>query len=179
MFNLFFLWSGALARAFRSRRHLVLENLALRQQLTVLKRRHPRPMLSRFDKLFWVMAHRIWSAWKETLIVVTPETVARWHRSGFRFYWRLISWTRKPAGRRRLSKEVRDLIFRMVAENSTWERRGYTENSSCSVLISPRERSPGGCAAHPEIPNEPSDGWHSCGITGEPSPRWASSPCRR
>jgi len=120
MLNLLFLWSGALARAFRSRRHLVLENLALRQQLTVLKRRHPRPMLSRFDKLFWVIAHRFWSAWKETLIVVTPETVVRWHRAGFRFYWRLISRTRKPAGRRWLSEEVRDLIFRMVAENPTW-----------------------------------------------------------
>src|SRR5579859_6434553 len=49
MFNLLFLWSGALACAFRSRRHLVLENLALRQQLTVLKRRRPRPRLDLFD----------------------------------------------------------------------------------------------------------------------------------
>jgi transposase InsO family protein len=120
MFNLFFLWAGALAHAFRSRRHLILENLALRQQLSVLKRRHPRPMLSRFDKLFWIMAHQFWSAWKEALFVVTPETVVRWHRAGFRFYWRMISRGRKPAGRRRVSKEVQDLIFRMVAENPTW-----------------------------------------------------------
>ena len=84
MFNLLFLWFGA--RAFRSRRHLVLENLALRQQLTVLKRRRPRPILGLVDKLFWVVARRVWSGWKQSLIVVTPETVVRWHRAGFRLY---------------------------------------------------------------------------------------------
>jgi putative transposase len=120
MFNLLFLWVGALARTFHSRRHLILENLALRQQVTVLKRRHPRPRLALGDKLFWVMAHRFGSAWKEALIVVTPETVVRWHRAGFRFYWRLISRVRKPAGRKRVLKEVRDLIFQMFAENPTW-----------------------------------------------------------
>lgn len=90
MFNLLLLSLETFVRVFRSRRSLVLENLALRQQLTVLKRRRPRPMLGRLDKLFWVIAHRLWSAWKEALIVVTPETVVRWHRAGFRFYWRLI-----------------------------------------------------------------------------------------
>ena len=113
------LW-GVLVRLFRGRGKLVLENLALRQQLTVLKRRHPRPRLDLFDKLFWVIAKQFWSTWKEALIVVTPETVVRWHRAGFRFYWRLISRVRKPAGRRRISKEVRDLIYRMVAENPSW-----------------------------------------------------------
>jgi putative transposase len=120
MDNVFLLWFGVLLRLFRSRRRLVLENLALRQQLAVLKRRHPRPRLEWFDKLFWVIAHRFWSTWKQTLIVVTPETVVRWHRAGFRFYWRWISQVQKPPGRRRVSKEVRDLIFRMVAENPTW-----------------------------------------------------------
>jgi putative transposase len=120
MDNLFLLWFGVLIRLFSSRGKLVLENLALRQQLAVLKRRHPRPQLDLFDKLFWVTAHRFWSVWKEALIVVTPETVVRWHRAGFRFYWRLISRVRKPAGRRRVSREVRDLIFRMVVENPTW-----------------------------------------------------------
>jgi putative transposase len=120
MDNLFLLWFGVLVHLFRSRGKLVLENLALRQQLTVLKRRHPRPRLGLFDKLFWVIAHQFCSTWKEALIVVAPETVVRWHRAGFRFYWRLISRVRKPAGRRRVSKQVRDLIFRMVAENPSW-----------------------------------------------------------
>jgi hypothetical protein len=59
-------------------------------------------------------------------------------------YWRLISRVRMQVGRRPTPKDVRELIFQMVAENPTWERRGYTGNSSCSVLISPRERSPVG-----------------------------------
>src|SRR6202162_167647 len=120
MFNLLFLLFGALAGMFRSRRHLVLENLALRQQLTVLKRRRPRPILGLFDKLFWVVARRIWSGWKQNLIIVTPETVVRWHRAGFRLYWKMISKVRTQAGREQAPKEVRELIFRMVAENQTW-----------------------------------------------------------
>jgi hypothetical protein len=51
---------------------------------------------------------------------VTPETVVRWHRAGFQSYWRWISRARQYVGRKRISKEVCDLIFRMVAENSTW-----------------------------------------------------------
>jgi len=92
----------------------------LRQQLTVLKRRRPRPALNLFDKLFWVAVSRLWSQWKQSIIVVTPETVVGWHRAGFRMYWRLISRVRGPVGRRPTPKEVRELIFRMVVENPTW-----------------------------------------------------------
>ena len=111
---------GAILRLFRARRSLLLENLALRQQLAALKRRHPRPRLAAFDKVFWVLARKFWSGWKQALIVVSPETVVRWHRSGFALYWRAISKAHRVVGRRRISKEVRDLIFRMVAENPTW-----------------------------------------------------------
>ena len=55
---------GAILRLFRTRRSLLLENLALRQQLAVLKRKHPRPKLAAFDKLFWTAASRSWSQWK-------------------------------------------------------------------------------------------------------------------
>jgi transposase InsO family protein len=120
MLSLFSLWFGALVRLFRHRGSVVLENLVLRQQLTVLKRRDPRPSLSLLDKLFWVAVRRFWSQWKQALIVVSPETVVRWHRTGFRLYWRLISKVRKPNGRRQTPKEVRGLIFRMVRENPTW-----------------------------------------------------------
>jgi putative transposase len=120
MFSLLLLWIGALVRLLRSRRNLALENLVLRQQLAVLKRRHPRPRLALVDKLFWVAASRFWSGWKEALIIVTPETVVRWHRAGFRMYWRLISRVRTQIGRKRTPKEVRELILRMVAENPTW-----------------------------------------------------------
>jgi putative transposase len=120
MYNLFLLWFGVLIRLFRSRGNLALENRALRQQLAVLKRRHPRPRLDAFDKLFWVLVRRFWSGWKQSLVVVTPETVVRWHRAGFRLYWRLISRVRAQVGRRPTPKEVRELSFRMVVENPTW-----------------------------------------------------------
>jgi hypothetical protein len=83
MYNLFWLWFGVLIRLFHSRGKLVLENLALRQQLAVLKRRHPRRRLAVLDKLFWVAASQFWSGWKQSLIVVTPETVVCWHWSVF------------------------------------------------------------------------------------------------
>jgi putative transposase len=120
MFATIRLWVGSISRLFCSRRSLLLENLALRQQLVVFKRRHPRPRLSFFDKLFWLAVRRAWSEWKNLLIVVTPETVVGWHRAGFRLYWRLISWVRNPVGRKRLPREIRELIFKMVAENPTW-----------------------------------------------------------
>src|SRR5882762_4362767 len=61
---------GEFVRLFRTRRRLLLENLALRQQLGVLKRRHPRPRLASFDKLFWILVRRFWSRWKQALTVV-------------------------------------------------------------------------------------------------------------
>ena len=120
MFNLTQLSLGLLRCCFRSRRRLLLENLALRQQLAVLKRRRPRPKLNPSDRLFWVLARRFWCDWKESLLVVTPETVVGWHRSGLQLYWRLISKVRKQVGRKQLSSEVRELILRIVAENPTW-----------------------------------------------------------
>jgi len=120
MFNLLLLCLGALFRLLRSRRDLVFENFVLRQQLAVLTRRRPRPSLSIFDKLFWIAVRRFWSQWKQPLIVVTPETVIRWHRAGFQMYGRLISKVRRPVGRTQTPKEVRELIFRMVRENPTW-----------------------------------------------------------
>ena len=105
---------------FCSQKSLLLENLALRQQLSVMKRRHPRPRLELLDRLFWLIVRRCWSGWKQALLVVTPETVVRWHRAGFRWYWMLISKVRKRLGRRAISQEVRDLIFQMVTENPSW-----------------------------------------------------------
>src|SRR6202521_5352206 len=114
------LLAGVILRLFHSHCTLLLENLALRQQLAVLKRKHPRPKLAVFDRLFWVLARRFWSGWKQALIVVTPETVVYWHRSGFALYWRAISRARRIVGRRSTPRQVRDLIFRMVVENPTW-----------------------------------------------------------
>src|SRR5258706_245427 len=120
MFRFIDLCLGTLVRLLRARRSLLLENLALRQQLSVTKARRPRPIVGLFDKLFWVAVRRFWSGWRQSLIAVTPETVVRWHQAGFRLYWKLISKVRRPIGRRQTSNEVRELIFRMVVENPTW-----------------------------------------------------------
>src|ERR1700733_9515799 len=91
-----------IVRLFRSRRNLLLENLALRQQLMTLKRRNPKPRFSDLDRLFWVMVRRTWAKWREALMIVTPETVVGWHRAGFRLYWRWRSQHQKALGRQQL-----------------------------------------------------------------------------
>jgi len=111
---------GWAVSAFRSREDLILENLALRQQLLALHSKRPRRRLTALHKLFWVLLRRLWSEWERPLVLLTPRTVVGWHRAGFRLYWTWISKARRVGGRRRVSKEVRSLIFRMAAENPTW-----------------------------------------------------------
>lgn len=88
MVDFFWLGFGAIARSFRSCQTLLLENLALPQQLTVLKRRHPRPMLTPLDKLFWVLAHKFWSAHPRALLrlgfEVSERTISRWMKRASR-----------------------------------------------------------------------------------------------
>lgn len=111
---------GVVLRLFRSHRNLLLENLVLRQQLSVLRRRRRRSNLSTADKVFWVCVRRLWHGWQQALTTVAPETVVRWHRAGFRLYWAWLSRHPIRMGRKRISKELRELIFQMVADNSTW-----------------------------------------------------------
>src|SRR5260370_36803955 len=119
MIDTFGLLLGTILCLFRGRRSLLLENLVLCQQLVTLKRRRRKPRLTILDKIFWVLARRFWCGWKQALIVVSPETVVRWHRSGFALYWRAISRARRVTGRKRLSIEIRDLIFRKGGENTS------------------------------------------------------------
>jgi transposase InsO family protein len=107
----------AYLRAFlRTRHDLGLEILALRQQVAVLKRRHPRPRLNSVDRLFWVALKRFWPRWMEALIVVKPETVVDWHRAGFRLYWRL----RSRGGGRKIGGDVFEIVRRIAHENPSW-----------------------------------------------------------
>ena len=104
----------------RSRRNLLLENLALRQQLATLKQKRCRLALGGSDRIFWILLQRFWFGWRSALVVVEPETVIRWHRAGFRLYWKWLSRKHAVVGRKPTSSELRELIFRMVAENRTW-----------------------------------------------------------
>jgi putative transposase len=104
---------------FTPKTRLAVENLALRQQLAVLKQSVKRPKLQPRDRVFWVWLSRIWPEWKSVLILVQPETVIRWHRRGFKLYWTRKSRAGKP-GRPRIKREIRELIQRMSRENPTW-----------------------------------------------------------
>ena len=105
---------------FLSCKELALENLALRQQVAVLKRENPRPNIRWFDRAFGVGLRRIWSNWINALIIVKPETVVRWHKQGYKLYWNAISKRGKRRGRPRKDKEIRDLIRQIARENPSW-----------------------------------------------------------
>jgi transposase InsO family protein len=119
MHTIVYLLLSELRDTFRSRVALQLELMALRHQLTTMKRKSPRPLLRRADRLFWVLLSRLWSAWREALVIVKPETVIAWHRKGFRLLWTWKSRRRK-GGRPLVPREVRELIRRMSRENPLW-----------------------------------------------------------
>ncbi len=96
---------------------LVLENLALRQQLAVLRRRTPRPKLRMRDRFFWMALACVWPNWKNALHIVKPATVIAWHRKGFRLFW---SWRSSPGGRPPVSCEVVAMVHRMATDNPGW-----------------------------------------------------------
>src|SRR5262245_27886229 len=115
IFSAFFLFFSSL---FASRLSLATEILVLRQQLLVLNRTVKRPKLRRRDRLFWVCLSRLWKDWRDALIIVKPDTVIKWHREGYRLYWR---WKSKaPIGRPPIDKEIRELIRRISCENPLW-----------------------------------------------------------
>ena len=114
------LFFSALRAALNSRQHLVLENLALRQQLAVLSRRSRRPRLDPFDRLFWSFLSRLWSRWQSTVVFVQPETVIRWQSTAWRRYWTWKSRRSAAPGRPQIPKEVRQLIRRLAGENPRW-----------------------------------------------------------
>ena len=99
----------SLGSLFRSRADLTIEILALRQQLAIFKQRTPRPRLAAKDRVFWIALRRWWPNWRQVLIVVQPETVIKWHRRGFRAFWRRKSRP-KTIGRPSLSLDIRQLI---------------------------------------------------------------------
>jgi putative transposase len=118
MFDLLLALVAAGRFFFRSRAYTALEILALRQQVAVLKRKHPRPAVNRMDRVLWIWLRRVWPRWKDALVIVKPETVIGWHRAGFRRYWR---WRSRPhCGRPGIAEEIRTVIRRMARENAGW-----------------------------------------------------------
>jgi hypothetical protein len=136
-------------------RQLAIENLALRQQLAVYKRTATRPRLRTTDRLFWLALARVWTRWRQALVIVTPDTVLRWQRRRFREYWAKLS-NRPIAGRPAVNAELRALVTRMAAAHplggaprihgeflsaaSTWPNAPCP---ACSRSGPPRRRRPG------------------------------------
>jgi len=109
----------ALVRALAAdRARLALENVVLRQQLNVLRRNAKRPKLEDSDRVFWLLVRGLLKDWKEHLVIVRPETVLRWHRRGFRYYWRWKS--RARPGRPPIDPKLIHLIRRMSTDNPLW-----------------------------------------------------------
>src|SRR5438552_17261179 len=75
----------------RSKSELIAENALLRQQLIILRRQVKRPACTKTDRLLLVLLARIVRTWKQTLLIVQPETLLRWHRQGFKLYWKYTS----------------------------------------------------------------------------------------
>jgi transposase InsO family protein len=122
---------------FRSRLELMVENVALRQQLAVFKQKRSRPALRPADRAFWVLLRQVWRDWANALILVQPDTVVDWQRQGFRLFWRWIS-SSKRAGRPRIPREVQELIRRMARENGWGAPRIHGELLKLGVEIDER-----------------------------------------
>jgi putative transposase len=142
---------------FRTHQALILENATLRHQVEVLQRNSSRPRLRWRDRAFWDLLSRFWPDWRKSLYIVQPETVIRWHRQGFRYYWRWKSRVRWP-GRPRTPREIRDLIRQMSRDNPLWGaprihgellKLGITVSQATVSKYMIRHRRP------------PSQGWHT------------------
>jgi transposase InsO family protein len=109
---------GAAADLARSRSELVAENALLRQQLIVLAQTVKRPRIARTDRALLVLLASRVRAWRQALLIVQPETLLRWHRDGFRLFWRWRSGVRRrPSG---VAMDTIALIRRMARENRLW-----------------------------------------------------------
>src|SRR4029453_15298005 len=109
MLQLLIVVGRALALGLRGHRELVLENLALRQQLMAMKRANSRPRMQARDRLFWIALRRIWTNWRTAIVVVRPETVVGWHRTWLRRRWTRRSM-RRANGRPPVSPEICALV---------------------------------------------------------------------
>ena len=111
---------AALTSTLRTRVWLQVEILALRHELHVFQRpKRKRVPLRTVDRLLWAIPGRLWPEWRKTLLLVRPDMVISWHRSGFRLYWMWKS-RRGRGGRRGTPQEIRTLIRNMSSTNMLW-----------------------------------------------------------
>jgi hypothetical protein len=109
---------AAVSDLTRSKADLIAENALLRQQLLVLKRQVKKPKFRLIDRLFLVFFASLVNSWRQVLLIVKPATLLKWHRAGFKLFWKFKSKpnTRKP----KISQDTIDLIRKMTSENPLW-----------------------------------------------------------
>ena len=119
MIALFCLFLALFASPFKSKSRLEAENAALRQQLIILQRKvRGRVRLTNGDRWFFIQLYRWFPSVLKAITIVRPETLVRWHRAGFRQYWRWKS--RSLGGRPQIDADLRALIWRMSVDNPLW-----------------------------------------------------------
>ena len=169
---------AALASPFKSKMRLEAENVVLRHQLIVLRRRlRGRVQLTNNDRWFLIQLYRWFPSILQVLTIIRPETLVRWHRAGFRSYWRWKS--RSQGGRPQIDTELRALIRRMSVENPLWGaprihgellKLGFEVAQSSVAKYMVRRRGP---------PSLARDGRPSCITTRQTFPPWTCSLFRR
>jgi len=163
---------AVLASPFKSKLRLEAENAVLRHQVIVLRRRlQGRVRLTNHDRWFFVQLYRWFPSILPVLMIIRPETLVRWHRAGFRCYWRWQS--RRRGGRPPTEAALRALIRQMSTENLLWGCRASAANCSSSGLRSRSRVSPSTWSN--ALDHQVRGGAPSCVIMRRTSPPWICS----
>ena len=119
---------------------VAIENAALQMQITAFQRKRKRPLLTTFDRAFWITLRSLWRDWRRPLLYVQADTVVRWQRERFRRFWaRLSKPQRSGEGRPRTAAELRRLIAQMAAADPLWRApRIHGELKMLGIVISER-----------------------------------------
>ena len=118
---------------------VVLENLALRQQLSVYRRKHKRPRMVERDRWFWIALSVVGKEWRRALCMVHPDTVVRWQRKRFARYWAQLSNRSARTGRPPVSSQIRRLIRTLAQANPLWRApRIHGELKKLGIEVSER-----------------------------------------
>ncbi len=138
----------AFTAIFKSKARLVAENLCLRQQLIVLKRRQARPQLRDADRRFWILACQLFLGWSRCLIVVKPDTVVSWHRKGWKAYWRWRSSRWAGTGRKKIDPNSGNSFAVWLGRIPSGDNAESRQNWHVLVSGFVRVLSPDTCAVH-------------------------------
>ncbi len=111
---------GLAVDLIHNKQELLLENVLLRQQLSVLQRQVKRPSLNNADRAILVLLAQQLRTWKTALLIVKPETLLRWHCAGFHLFWKLKSRTKSGERKPPIAAETIEVIKQMALANSLW-----------------------------------------------------------